>query len=106
MVICGTSHAQFLLKKDDISTFTEPGSIIPTSLIIDLSMPRSVDPQLSKHPHISLFNIEEINGFVDQKHKMDGSEKERMSLVLQKAINAQLVLYHTKCNKVVQWAIV
>lgn len=106
MVICGTSYAQFLLKKEDVSTFTEPGSIIPTSLIIDLSMPRSVDPQLSKHPHISLFNIEEINAFVDQKHKMDESEKERMSLVLQKAINEQLLLYHNKRNKVVEWALI
>jgi glutamyl-tRNA reductase len=49
---------------------------MPSSLIIDLSMPRSVHPALNKHPQISLFNIEEINFFVKRKQKMTFQERE------------------------------
>lgn len=104
MIVCGTSHSEFLLKKEHCFLFTEPGSVIPASLIIDLSMPRSVDPQISKHPHISLFNIEEMNSFVSQKQKMNRLEKEQLTIVLDQVIAAQLACYHQKCIKGSTWA--
>lgn len=65
MVVCGSNQKEYIIKKDDVYKYAEPVSVMPSSLIIDLSMPRSVDPALNKHPQISLFNIEEINFFCE-----------------------------------------
>ncbi|NDD58820.1 MAG: glutamyl-tRNA reductase [Chlamydiae bacterium] len=99
VVICGTNQTNHLLTRDQVSLFSEPATLIPTSLIIDLSMPRSVDPALAKHPQISLFNIEEINHFANQKQKITILEKERMKGFLQSLIAMQIFCYHKKKNK-------
>lgn len=99
MIIAGTNQKEFLLKKEEALSYAEPASLIPTSLIIDLSMPRSVDPELGKHPQISLFNIEEINAFVDQNQKMKLEDIHGLNDTISDAINRQLDCYNTKQKK-------
>ena len=42
-----------------------------SKLIIDLSVPRNVDPLLAKHPKITLLNIDQINRMlIFRKQKM------------------------------------
>lgn len=100
MIICGTNQKEFLLKKEEAVSYTEPVSLIPASLIIDLSMPRSVDPQLGKHPQISLFNIEEINAFVDQKQKIRMEDMEELNNAMNDSIHRQFICYNERQKKV------
>ncbi|MCX6990611.1 MAG: glutamyl-tRNA reductase [Chlamydiae bacterium] len=99
MIVCGTNQKEYLLKKEETSSYKEPVNVIPSSLIIDLSMPRSVDPQLSRHPQISLFNIEEINAFVAQKQKIGLQDHDDMKKTLQSAVACQLNCYMNKQKK-------
>ena len=99
MIVCGTNQKEYLLKKEDTSSYKEPVNVIPSSLIIDLSMPRSVDPELSRHPQISLFNIEEINAFVEQKQKISMLDQDGMNKTLQSAVEHQLSCYINKQKK-------
>ena len=99
MIVCGTNQKEYLLKREDTSCYKEPVNVIPSALIIDLSMPRSVDPQLSRHPQISLFNIEEINAFVEQKQKIDLEDHDVMNKTLQNAVAHQLSCYTNKQKK-------
>jgi glutamyl-tRNA reductase len=74
MIVCGTNQKDFILHKNEVASYHEPARLIPTSLIIDLSMPRSVDPSIGLHPQISLFNIEEMNALIAQKQKVGSND--------------------------------
>jgi glutamyl-tRNA reductase len=53
VVICGSNASQYLIQR--------PEGAVKTELIFDLSVPRNVDPQVARHPNISLLNMEEIS---------------------------------------------
>jgi glutamyl-tRNA reductase len=95
MVVCGTNQKDYLIHKRQALYFDEPARVIPTSLIIDLSMPRSVEPSLGLHPQISLFNIEEMNALITQKQKIkrqDASAIDTMILDMSKRYHASFAL--------------
>lgn len=55
-IIFGTKSPEYILTPRQL-----PKKLDETKLIIDLSVPRNVDPLLGRHPHLSLFNIDQIN---------------------------------------------
>ncbi len=61
LVIAGTKSLEFLVKVEDVA------STYNTRLIIDLGVPRNVDPRFRIHPYIHLLNIEEIGNFMKRK---------------------------------------
>lgn len=61
VVICATEAPDYLLKNS--SNITEGKSY----LLIDLSVPRLIEPSLGRHPMIHLINTEQVAGIVDRK---------------------------------------
>lgn len=61
-IIFGTKCPYYLLSQEDL-----PLHLSARKLIIDLALPRNVDPLLSRHPHITLLNIDQIQRLV--KHR-------------------------------------
>ncbi len=55
-IIFGTKSPDFLLSKNDL-----PHEFMSHKLVIDLCVPRNVDPHIGRHPHITLLNIDQIN---------------------------------------------
>lgn len=55
-VICGTKCPQHLISQE-----TLPQKGLRTRLLVDLSVPRNIDPQLAEVKDLQLFNIDEIN---------------------------------------------
>lgn len=55
LIIVGTKSQEYLLKKSKALNFITP------KLVIDLSVPRNVDPALSTEKHLTLLNLEQIN---------------------------------------------
>ncbi|MFQ5677493.1 MAG: hypothetical protein ACE5G1_16510 [bacterium] len=55
-VIFGTKSSEHLISKKDFA-----GKSIGHKLIIDLCVPRNVDPNLARDPQITLLNIDQIN---------------------------------------------
>jgi glutamyl-tRNA reductase len=52
-----TSSPHFVLVEEHFSEVTQPKTVI------DISVPRNVDPVVSEMPHIALFNTDDLSGF-------------------------------------------
>ncbi|NGX61986.1 MAG: Glutamyl-tRNA reductase [Chlamydiae bacterium] len=66
LVLCATKSPDFLLHK-------APVRISPT-LLVDLSVPRNIDPRLNAHPGITLLNLDELNHSLNQKQQQKLAE--------------------------------
>lgn len=55
-MICGTKAPDYLIKRSDLQ---QP--LKQPKLLIDLCVPRNIEPKLGMHPHITLLNIDQIN---------------------------------------------
>ena len=90
IVICATHDLGYLIKE---CVSEKP------HLLIDLSVPRVIDPTLASHPHIRLLNMEEIATLVDGKRrhlleKIDDSKGH-----LQQAVHSCLTSYYQKLSR-------
>ncbi|NGX51680.1 MAG: Glutamyl-tRNA reductase [Chlamydiae bacterium] len=83
VVICGTYHEEYVLDAVE-------GEISPT-LLFDLSVPRTIHPDLGKHPQISLYNIDQI-GEIFQK-KRGEKEIALCEDLIEKAVTRQMHLF-------------
>lgn len=64
-IILGTKSPHFLIGNTEYKRETFPSK----KLIIDLSVPRNVDPRLRNNPFITLLNIDQINRMVKIRKK-------------------------------------
>ncbi len=94
IVICGSLASQYLLKQEH---FTDE---VQNRLVIDLGLPRNVDPLVEKHPSITLFNIEEVNCFIDQKQRGMFKDKGLIKKQLEENVQNQIDLYYDKKSRV------
>jgi glutamyl-tRNA reductase len=95
VVISGSVASDYLLRADHLTSSPK------NKLVLDLSLPRNVDPQVGRHPSITLFNIEEINSFIDLKQKGICKERELMKKQVEEKVLYQIELYHEKNNRVI-----
>jgi glutamyl-tRNA reductase len=93
LVVCGTNQAEYLIKENELTEQVE------TRLIIDLCVPRNVDPRLAYHSKITLLNIEEIGRLLQAKAGKHDEEvrlcREQVSLLVAR----QLMLFEQKEEK-------
>ena len=62
-IIFGTKSPEYLISTQDINQ-----SFVGQKLIMDLCVPRNVDPKLGQDPRIKLFNIDQINRLLEKRH--------------------------------------
>ncbi len=63
LVICGTKAPDYLIKAEGVAPPYK------TRLMIDLGVPRNIDPRFRMHPYITLLNIEEIGNLIKKKEE-------------------------------------
>ncbi len=63
-IIFGTKSPDFLITRQDLEQFS-----IKEKLVMDLCVPRNVDPKLSLHTKITLLNIDQINRLLRIRHR-------------------------------------
>lgn len=63
-VIFGTKSPDFLIKREEL-----PQQKIGQKLIMDLSVPRNVEPKLGQEGNITLMNIDQINRLLKIRHR-------------------------------------
>ena len=61
VVIAATSSAETLLSGDDIENLMKARRNRPL-LLIDLSVPRNIDPAVGEFEHVALYNIDDLAG--------------------------------------------
>jgi glutamyl-tRNA reductase len=96
VVIAASQSEEFLVTPSQILE----RSSLRNRLVLDLGLPRNVDPALERHPLITLFNIEEMNEFIVQRQKGSLQEKERIIEVIEEAVSLQVRLYQNKTKKI------
>lgn len=62
-IILGTKSPNYLIKSDEIKN-----RMVSHKLIIDLSVPRNVDPVIGQNDKITLLNIDQINQLLKDRH--------------------------------------
>lgn len=88
LVICGSNVPHPIIN--------EPREGIATRLIFDLSVPRNVDPHLSRHPLLTLLNMEELNQLIEDKQSKNQIEVHRAEALLFESIQRYIYSFHTK----------
>lgn len=85
-VICGTKSPDYLIRKEEICNVP-----IGKKLIMDLSVPRNVEPRLGQDPRITLLNIDQINRLLKTRHQcmshILAAAEERVMLATQQHTN-------------------
>jgi glutamyl-tRNA reductase len=93
MVISASKTAEPILKVEALS---KDPAFIKTRLVLDLGLPRNIDPKVGKHPLISLLNIEEIGNLLDQRRGVDLQTKAEVEETVKKLISIQVSIYRDR----------
>lgn len=90
-IIFGTKSTEYLLKKEHLD------DQIGQKLIIDLCVPRNVDPDISGHPQIHLLNIDQINRTLKIRRQSIVETLMHAEEMVLKAARQQILIFHQRC---------
>lgn len=97
MVISGGKCTEYLLNSSQIPLTT---SFIQSRVVVDLGLPRNVDPLVGKNPLISLFNIEDITGLIDHRKEISLEIQKDVEKEIEQLASRQVVFYERRKEKV------
>ena len=86
MVVCGTYTDQPILHARQFID-------AKTRLIVDLSVPRAVDPFLSRHFSLSLLNIEHINAIIETKQQKNVLQIQEAEAILFQSVQRYVAVF-------------
>ncbi|HEY4832547.1 MAG TPA: glutamyl-tRNA reductase, partial [Waddliaceae bacterium] len=91
VAIFGTKCPNFLVSKDHLKQENF------CKLVIDLSVPRNVDPKIGRLPHLTLLNVDQLNQAIDRKRKLKAAEIARVETqIIAAAVEKQISIYRLK----------
>lgn len=64
LIICAASSEHYLVE----------GAGSRSQVVFDLSVPRTVDPQITENEHLHLYNIEELNVWMERRRALHGDQ--------------------------------
>ena len=73
VVISSTSATNFIINYDDFSNVSRRKSGVPI-LIVDIAVPRDIDPKVGKYSNIFLKDIDDLNAIVETNFEMRKAE--------------------------------
>jgi glutamyl-tRNA reductase len=76
LIVFGTKSSEYLITRDDV-----PSGLQSKKLLLDLSVPRNVEP-LGRHPQLILRNIDQINHQVEKIRRMKKIEVKRIERMI------------------------
>ncbi|MCP5469074.1 MAG: glutamyl-tRNA reductase [Chlamydiales bacterium] len=92
VAIFGTRSPDFLIT---------PQTILGTRprLVIDLCVPRNVDPRLSRQPQVTLYNIDQLNREIDRKRKLKAAALEKIEHeIIERGVERQFALFAARSS--------
>lgn len=90
-IIFGTKSPEYLITNQSLNSLS-----ISHKLIIDLSVPRNVDPVVARHQKITLLNIDQINRRLKIRRKTLFHSLHVAEQLIAETINSQTKLFHEK----------
>lgn len=91
LIIYGTKAPTYLMTKNALEMPRQ------RKLIIDLSVPRNVEPACATIPNVTLLNVDQINRTIDRRKKRKAALLSRLRLPqIEEAVNRQILLFHKR----------
>ena len=87
VIICSTDAPQFTLTYNDIQQAMSSGRRRPV-LILDISVPRNVDPRVAEITGVHLYNIDDLRILVEASRASRCNEAKRAELILREMLEA------------------
>ena len=88
LVICGTNSSGPVISSADGS--------LKTRLMIDLSVPRGISPELNRCPHLTLLNMEELGKLVEHERKERTREVASIQRTVEGFVERQIGIFNEK----------
>jgi glutamyl-tRNA reductase len=64
--------------------------------MLDLSVPRNIEPRLGLHPQITLMNMEELGQFIEKQQQYDEAHIQQAQAQVWKQVERHLKLFNLK----------
>ncbi|MBM3198923.1 MAG: hypothetical protein FJZ58_06715 [Chlamydiae bacterium] len=90
IVIVGSQGGEYLLTWDQLPKGV---SSLQTKLVIDMGVPRLVDPMIGKHPLITLINMEELGSCLEKKRTISLQEESGIKQYIEGMVLRQETLF-------------
>lgn len=90
-IIFGTKSPEYLIKQEDISN-----KCLKKKLVMDLCVPRNVDPKVGKNTQITLMNIDQINRLLKIRHRQMTNCLAEAEKIISGAASQQLIRFGHK----------
>lgn len=89
-IVFGTKSPEMLIHPQDLSEQASP------KLLIDLSVPRNINPLLHQSHNITLLNIDQINHALKTRHTMFTQKLNRADQIILDSTKTHIQLFHQK----------
>ncbi len=93
IVICGSNAPHYAIEP------FQREHPVQTRLIFDLSVPRTVSPELARHPLLTLLNMEEIGQMLDQYQTKNGGEIQCAEQRILERVEGYLLSFREKAER-------
>lgn len=87
VVISGTYYDGYIIR---------PCTVHHPIVLFDLGVPRNIDPSLAYHPHIRLYNIDDLGKMANQVKKTSERKVQLCETMIEKVVERQMELFQRK----------
>lgn len=87
IIICSTDAPFYVLKKEEMQKVMKERKNKPV-FIIDISVPRNIDPEINDIDNVYLYNIDDLQGVVDENITERKKEAEKAEAIIEDEIEA------------------
>lgn len=81
IVISSTSSPDYVIKKDMIDTVNKTRGGSPL-ILIDIAMPRDIDPEIDSSGNVYMYNVDDLQGLVDSNLASREQEAEKIKAMI------------------------
>ncbi len=89
IVICSTGAPHYILKKDEMHKIMKERKQKPV-FIIDISVPRNIDPAINKLDNVYLYDVDNLQGIVETNIQERAKEAEKAEKIVDEEIGSFL----------------
>ncbi|MDP2168757.1 MAG: glutamyl-tRNA reductase [Thermodesulfovibrionales bacterium] len=89
IVICSTGAPSYVVTKGQMHSVMKERKQKPV-FIIDISVPRNIDPEINEMENVFLYDVDDLQGVVDTNKEERGKEAERAEGIIEEEIETFL----------------
>lgn len=92
-IIAGSNYPEYLIMPEEDLELSAP------ILMVDLSMPRNIDPAMMRHPLIHLFNVDDISNLINQSKHQHLQEMRHCLSKIENEVSKQIIIFRKKSDQ-------